>query len=194
MFTFRHLLFLLVFVAAARRGVAVQRWWAAKTDELSRAIPDFGGFLVKANSEGEPGPQDYQRTHAAGANVLAKALGAHDGVVMWRAFVYKADGSGDRFKEACQDFQPLDGTFDRRVLVQVWLQQRWAAARPALDAAVCANVAGRLQIQQQEGYWWRDACVLYFQTLARQPVPGAFAPPTRTLADIKRQVQICQSK
>ncbi|TPG71831.1 alpha-glucuronidase [Hymenobacter nivis] len=438
---------------------AVQRWWAAKTDEIYRAIPDFGGFLVKANSEGEPGPQDYQRTHADGANMLAKALGAHDGVVMWRAFVYKADGSGDRFKEAYQDFQPLDGKFDPKVLVQVkngpidfqarepfhplfgamprtplvlevqltqeylgfathavylgplikecleadtyaqgpgstvakvvdgsldrhaqtgiagvanigsvrnwtghplgqanwyafgrlawdhtldpgalatewarmslttnaaavrsitalldqsrsiyvryttplglhhimgesihygpqpwlakagrpdwtavyyhrgdslglgfdrtatgsnalalyrpavqqqwgsaatcpldyllwfhhvgwqqplrtgrtlwnelcyryytgadsvaWLQKQWAAARPALDAEVYADVAARLQIQQQEAYWWRDACVLYFQTLARQPVPGPFAPPTRTLADIKRQVQVYQLK
>lgn len=346
---------------------AVQRWWAAKTDEIYRAIPDFGGFLVKASSEGEPGPQNYQRTHAGGANMLAKALGRHDGVLMWRAFVCKADGSGDRFKEAYQDFQPLDGQFDPQVLVQVkngpidfqarepfhplfgamprpplvpegqltqeylglttnaaavrsiaallgqsrsicvryttplglhhitgesthygpqpwlakagrpdwtavyyqradsvglgfdrtaagsnalvlyrpavqkawgtaatcpldyllwfhhvgwrqplntgrtlwnelcyryytgadsvaWLQRQWAAARPALDAAVYADVAGRLQIQQQEAHWWRDACVRYFQTLARQPVPGPFAPPTRTLADIKRQVQVYQLK
>jgi alpha-glucuronidase len=96
----------------------VKQWWAAKSDEIYKAIPDFGGFLVKANSEGEPGPQDYNRTHADGANMLAQSLGRHDGVVMWRAFVYKA-GSGDRFKQAYEDFQPLDGKFDPKVLVQV---------------------------------------------------------------------------
>ncbi len=66
----------------------VRRWWRAKADEIYRAIPDFGGFLVKANSEGQPGPQDYGRTHADGANMLADALAPHGGVVMWRAFVY----------------------------------------------------------------------------------------------------------
>ena len=69
---------------------AVRAWWRAKTDEVYRIIPDFGGFLVKANSEGQPGPQDYHRTHADGANMLADALAPHGGVVMWRAFVYAA--------------------------------------------------------------------------------------------------------
>jgi alpha-glucuronidase len=98
---------------------AVKQWWAAKSDEIYKSIPDFGGFLVKANSEGEPGPQDYNRNHADGANMLAQALGRHDGVVMWRAFVYKANSTGDRFKEAYEEFQPLDGKFDPKVLVQV---------------------------------------------------------------------------
>ncbi|SNR67129.1 alpha-glucuronidase family glycosyl hydrolase [Hymenobacter mucosus] len=97
----------------------VKQWWAARTDEIYRTIPDFGGFLVKANSEGEPGPQDYGRNHADGANMLAAALGNHDGIVMWRAFVYKANSKGDRFKEAYQEFQPLDGQFASKVLVQV---------------------------------------------------------------------------
>ena len=66
----------------------VQAWWARKADEIYAAIPDFGGFLVKANSEGQPGPQDYKRTHADGANMLADALAPHGGIVMWRAFVY----------------------------------------------------------------------------------------------------------
>ena len=96
----------------------VKQWWAAKTEELYKKIPDFGGFLVKANSEGEPGPQDYGRTHADGANMLATALGPHDGIVMWRAFVYKA-GSSDRFKQAYEEFKPLDGAFSPKVLVQV---------------------------------------------------------------------------
>ncbi|MDO7845575.1 alpha-glucuronidase family glycosyl hydrolase [Hymenobacter sp. M29] len=96
----------------------VKQWWAAKADEIYQQIPDFGGFLVKANSEGEPGPQDYGRNHAEGANMLATALGQHDGIVMWRAFVYKA-GSADRFKQAYEEFKPLDGQFSPKVLVQV---------------------------------------------------------------------------
>ena len=436
----------------------VKQWWAAKSDEIYRAIPDFGGFLVKANSEGEPGPQDYGRNHADGANMLAQSLGRHDGVVMWRAFVYQA-GSGDRFKQAYEEFQPLDGKFDPKVLVQVkngpidfqarepfhplfgamprtpllfevqltqeylgfathlvylaplikevleadtyaqgpgstvakvvdgsldhhalsgiagvanigadrnwtghpvgqanwyafgrlawdhtlsadaiaqewtrmtlttepaavrtiagllgqsrsiyvryttplglhhimgesihygpqpwlakagrpdwtavyyhradsvglgfdrtatgsnalalyqpavqkqwgdartcplnyllwfhhvpwrqplatgrtlwnelcvryysgadsvlWLQQQWQAARPALDPALYADVAARLQTQRKEALWWRDACVLYFQTLARQPLPPPLAPPTRTLAEVKSLVQLYQLK
>lgn len=97
----------------------VKQWWAARTEEIYRTIPDFGGFLVKANSEGEPGPQDYGRNHADGANMLAEALGQHDGIVMWRAFVYKANSNGDRFKEAYEEFKPLDGKFSPKVLVQV---------------------------------------------------------------------------
>ena len=73
---------------------AVQAWWKAKADEIYRAIPDFGGFLVKANSEGQPGPQDYDRTQADGANMLADALAPHGGIVMWRAFVYSDEESG----------------------------------------------------------------------------------------------------
>ncbi|WP_304237689.1 alpha-glucuronidase family glycosyl hydrolase [Jiulongibacter sediminis] len=97
----------------------VRQWWKHKTEEIHRYIPDFGGYLVKANSEGEPGPQDYGRTHADGANMLAEALKGHDGIVIWRAFVYKADPNGDRFKEAYDQFKPLDGTFDEKVIVQV---------------------------------------------------------------------------
>ncbi len=73
---------------------AVAAWWKAKADEIYRAIPDFGGFLVKANSEGQPGPQDYGRTHADGANVLAAAVAPHGGIVMYRAFVYCRAGPG----------------------------------------------------------------------------------------------------
>ena len=79
---------------------SVARWWRAKADEIYRLIPDFGGFVVKANSEGQPGPQDYGRTHADGANVLADALAPHGGIVMWRAFVYDADVDPDRVKRA----------------------------------------------------------------------------------------------
>ncbi|GAB3553410.1 alpha-glucuronidase family glycosyl hydrolase [Spirosoma fluminis] len=97
----------------------VRKWWTNKIKEIYQAIPDFGGLLVKANSEGEPGPQDYNRTHADGANMLAEAMKPYDGVVIWRAFVYKADPKADRFKAAYEEFAPLDGKFDKKVIVQV---------------------------------------------------------------------------
>jgi len=97
----------------------VARWWRDKADEIYRLIPDFGGFVVKANSEGQPGPQDYHRTHADGANVLADALGPHGGIVMWRAFVYNPDVDPDRVKRAYKEFVPLDGTFRPNVFAQV---------------------------------------------------------------------------
>jgi alpha-glucuronidase len=97
----------------------VRRWWAAKTDEIYKVIPDFGGFLVKANSEGQPGPQDYKRTHADGANMLADAVAPHGGIVMWRAFVYSETDKEDRHKQAYTEFHPLDGQFRPNVLLQV---------------------------------------------------------------------------
>jgi alpha-glucuronidase len=98
---------------------AVRQWWRAKADEIYARIPDFGGFLVKADSEGQPGPQGYDRTHADGANVLADALRPHGGVVFWRAFVYARNSSEDRVKQAYQEFVPLDGVFAENVIVQV---------------------------------------------------------------------------
>jgi alpha-glucuronidase len=96
----------------------VKAWWNDKADEIYAMIPDFGGFLVKANSEGLPGPQDYGRTHADGANMLADALAPHGGIVMWRAFVYNPDGD-DRAKQAYKEFVPLDGQFRKNVIIQV---------------------------------------------------------------------------
>ncbi len=96
----------------------VAQWWRAKVDEIYRVIPDFGGVIVKANSEGQPGPQDYGRTHADGANVLADALSPHGGVVMWRAFVYDAEVDPDRVKRAYKELVPLDGKFRANVFVQ----------------------------------------------------------------------------
>ncbi|HEY1113904.1 MAG TPA: alpha-glucuronidase, partial [Chitinophagaceae bacterium] len=98
---------------------AVQGWWKRKTAEVYRLIPDFGGFLVKANSEGQPGPQNYGRNHAEGANMLADAVEPFGGIVMWRAFVYSNETPEDRFKQAYNEFKPLDGKFRRNVLVQV---------------------------------------------------------------------------
>jgi alpha-glucuronidase len=98
---------------------AVRAWWRDKADEIYAAIPDFGGFLVKANSEGQPGPQDYGRSHTDGANMLAAALEPHGGVVMWRAFVYDQDDPEDRARQAFSEFKPLDGDFAANVILQV---------------------------------------------------------------------------
>lgn len=97
----------------------VRLWWKDKIDEIYQRIPDFGGFLVKANSEGQPGPQDYGRNHADGANMLAEPLKKYGGIVMWRAFVYSHEVLEDRFKQAYKEFVPLDGQFADNVLVQV---------------------------------------------------------------------------
>lgn len=96
----------------------VQKWWVNKANEIYKLIPDFGGFLVKANSEGEPGPMDYGRTHVDGANMLAAALAPHNGIVMWRAFVYSAKG-GDRANQAYEEFMPFDGQFSDNVIIQI---------------------------------------------------------------------------
>ncbi|RKE81294.1 alpha-glucuronidase [Chryseobacterium sp. AG363] len=96
----------------------VQKWWKDKAAEIYKLIPDFGGFLVKANSEGQPGPQDYGRTHADGANMLADALKPYNGIVMWRAFVY-SPSKDDRAKQAYLEFVPLDGKFRDNVIIQI---------------------------------------------------------------------------
>ena len=97
----------------------VKEWWKKKVAEIYTYVPDFGGFVVKANSEGQPGPQSYQRSHADGANMLAEALGPYRGIVMWRAFVYDNNVPEDRAKQAYNEFKPLDGKFLTNVLVQV---------------------------------------------------------------------------
>ncbi len=97
----------------------VRKWWKEKTAEIYKLIPDFGGYLVKANSEGEPGPMDYGRTHVDGANMLADAVKPHNGIIMWRAFVYDFDPKGDRFKAAYNEFKPFDGKFADNVIIQV---------------------------------------------------------------------------
>ena len=96
----------------------VVNWWKKKVGEIYQLVPDFGGFLVKANSEGEPGPCDFGRTHAEGANMLADVLRPHKGIVMWRAFVY-APQSDDRANQAALEFMPLDGQFHDNVIIQI---------------------------------------------------------------------------
>ena len=96
----------------------VRQWWKDKVKEIYKYIPDFGGFLVKANSEGQPGPQDYKRTHADGANMMAEALEPYGGIVMWRAFVYENSRNVDRAGNGYEEFKPLDGKFNKNVFVQ----------------------------------------------------------------------------
>ena len=98
---------------------SVRKWWVEKANDIYALIPDFGGFLVKANSEGQPGPGDYHRTHADGANMLADALKPYGGIVMWRSFVYGANHKGeDRVKQAVSEFKPMDGLFRDNVILQ----------------------------------------------------------------------------
>ena len=136
---------------------SVIRWWQKKAKEIYKLIPDFGGFLVKANSEGQPGPGDFGRTHADGANMLADALAAASsqkatakgpqpeiGIVMWRCFVYGANHKGeDRVKQAVSEFKPLDGQFRPNVILQ--------------------TKNGPLDFQPRE---WRDVCLKYFGQFA----------------------------
>jgi alpha-glucuronidase len=97
----------------------VQQWWKKKAKEIYTTIPDFGGFLVKANSEGQPGPGDYHRTHADGANMLADAVKPYGGIIMWRSFVYGANHKGeDRVKQAVSEFKGMDGKFRDNVILQ----------------------------------------------------------------------------
>lgn len=106
-------------VTADPKDASVRKWWKNKAKEIYKLIPDFGGFLVKANSEGQPGPGDYHRSHADGANMLAEALEPYEGIVMWRCFVYGANHKGeDRVKQAVSEFKPLDGKFHKNVILQ----------------------------------------------------------------------------
>ena len=97
----------------------VKNWWNTKAKEIYSFIPDFGGFLVKANSEGQPGPQNYNRNHADGANMMADAVAPFNGIIIWRAFVYSNENPEDRHKQAYNEFVPLDGKFKPNVMVQV---------------------------------------------------------------------------
>ncbi len=107
------------FETADPRNRSVRKWWQNKAEKIYELIPDFGGFLVKANSEGQPGPLDYNRTHAAGANMLADAVAPYGGLVLWRTFVYSDAVFEDRHMQAYDEFVPLDGKFKKNVILQV---------------------------------------------------------------------------
>lgn len=132
---------------------AVRRWWKTKADEIYRIIPDFGGFLVKANSEGQPGPRTYGRDHIDGANMMAEALAPHKGVVIWRAFVYDMKPGYDRAGAAYENLKPFDGKFAPNVLLQVKngpidFQPR-EPIHPLFGAMPKTNVAPEMQITQE---------------------------------------------
>lgn len=131
----------------------VQAWWKKKVDGIYRRIPDFGGFVVKANSEGQPGPRDYGRSQAEGANVIADALAPHGGTVFWRAFVYSEKDPTDRAKQAYNEFKPLDGKFRGNVFVQtkngaIDFQPR-EPAHPLFGAMPKTNMAMEVQLTKE---------------------------------------------
>jgi alpha-glucuronidase len=167
----------------------VARWWREKADEIYRLIPDFGGFLVKANSEGQPGPQDYKRTHADGANVLADALASHGGVVMWRAFVYDAEVDPDRVKRAYKEFVPLEGKFRPNVFVQVKngpLDFQPREPYSPLFGAVKTPLLAELQITQE--YLGHSTHLVYLAPMWREffdaiDVPAGIAGVANTGSD-----------
>ncbi len=145
----------------------VRQWWADKATEIYERIPDFGGFLVKANSEGQPGPQDYGRSHADGANMLAEAVEPHGGIVMWRAFVYAEGSPVDRIREAYDEFEPLDGQFNDNVLVQPKNGpldfQPWEPFHPLFGAMPETPLTLELQVTKE--YLGQDTHLAYMGTL-----------------------------
>lgn len=170
----------------------VRAWWRAKVDEIYELIPDFGGFLVKANSEGQPGPQEYHRTHADGANMLADAVVPHHGIVMWRAFVYSNDIPADRVKQAYDEFMPLDGQFRDNVLVQVKngpldFQPR-EPFHPLFGAMQHTRLMLELQITKE--YLGQDTHLVYLGPLFREVMAadtyahGAGSVVARTIGGI----------
>jgi alpha-glucuronidase len=135
---------------------AVRQWWAAKAKEIYSLIPDFGGFLVKANSEGQPGPQNFGRTHVDGANMMADALSPFGGIVMWRAFVYQPSNE-DRTKQAYNEFLKFDGKFKKNVIIQIKNGpldfQPWEPFSPLFGAMIKTPVMPEFQITQEYLGW-----------------------------------------
>ncbi|HWA25777.1 MAG TPA: alpha-glucuronidase family glycosyl hydrolase [Lacunisphaera sp.] len=173
---------------------AVAAWWQEKVTEIYRMIPDFGGFLVKANSEGQPGPQDYHRTHADGANMLADALAPYNGIVMWRAFVYSPDNNDDRVKQAVTEFGPLDGKFRQNVIVQIKNGPLDFMPRepfsPLFGAMPNTRLAAELQITQE--YLGQSTQLAFLAPLWKEaldqhlagPAPGGLSGTDPTVASI----------
>ena len=161
---------------------AVRQWWADKADEIYGMIPDFGGFLVKANSEGQPGPFDYGRSHADGANMLAAALRPHGGTVIWRSFVYGAKHKGeDRVKQAVSEFKDLNGLFADNVMLQskngpLDFQPREPYA-PIFDQMTRTGQMAEWQITQE--YTGQAKHLVYLATMWKEFLD--FVPPSRLL-------------
>lgn len=165
----------------------VQKWWKTKVDEIYSLIPDFGGFLVKANSEGMPGPQDYQCTHADGANLLARALKPHGGIVMWRTFVYNPSIDKDRMKRSYKEFLPLDGKFDDNVILQTKNGaldfQPSEPAQPLFGAMRRTLLMPELQITQE--YTGHSTYLVYLLPMWREFLDSdIFLSPFRAMAGV----------
>ena len=163
-------------------------FWKKKTDEMYQYIPDFGGYLVKANSEGQPGPHEYNRTHAEGANMLAEALAPHGGVLIWRAFVYSHEIDEDRHKQANLEFVPLDGKFRDNVIIQVKngaidFQPR-EPFHPLFGAVKQTNLGIEFQITQE--YLGQATQLVYLSPMWEEVLRSkTFRPtPTSTVAGI----------
>ncbi|MFN3759403.1 MAG: alpha-glucuronidase family glycosyl hydrolase [Algoriphagus aquaeductus] len=163
-------------------------FWKKKTDEMYQHIPDFGGYLVKANSEGQPGPHEYQRTHAEGANMLADALALHGGVLIWRAFVYSHEIDEDRHKQANLEFVPLDGKFRENVIIQVKngaidFQPR-EPFHPLFGAVKQTNLGVEFQITQE--YLGQATQLVFLSPMWEEVLRSkTFRPtPTSTVAGI----------
>ncbi len=169
----------------------VRKWWKAKVKEIYGLIPDFGGFLVKANSEGQPGPMDFGRTHADGANMLAEALKPYKGIVLWRAFVY-SPSDADRAKQAYLEFQPLDGQFADNVIIQVKngpidFQPREPYS-PLFTSLTKTPIAAELQITQE--YLGHSTEICYLAPLWQEFFKQT-ASCKRQAADGKLQTASC---
>src|SRR5699024_5620435 len=172
----------------------VQRWWRAAADAVYDRIPDFGGFVIKADSEGQPGPFAYGRDHADGANLLARALAPHGGEVFWRAFVYNhhqdwRDRSTDRARAAHDHFAPLDGSFDENVIVQVKhgpmdFQTREPVS-PVIGSMPRTRLAVELQVTQEYTGQQKHLCYLApaWSEILRFPVGGPDSPGS-TVAEL----------
>ena len=149
----------------------VRQWWKRKAQEIYKLIPDFGGFLVKANSEGQPGPGDYKRSHADGANMLADAVAPYGGIIMWRSFVYGANHKGeDRVKQAVSEFKPCDGQFRKNVILQskngpLDFQPREPYA-PIFDQMLQTPQMAELQITQE--YLGQSTHLVYLAPMWRE--------------------------
>ncbi|TXE10280.1 alpha-glucuronidase family glycosyl hydrolase [Algoriphagus aquimarinus] len=163
-------------------------FWKKKTDEIYSFIPDFGGFLVKANSEGQPGPHEYGRNHAEGANMLAEALEPHGGVLIWRAFVYSHENDVDRHMQANREFEPLDGKFKENVIIQIKngaidFQPR-EPVHPLFGAINKTNVGMEFQITQE--YLGQATQLVYLAPMWEEVLKTkTFSPtPSSTVASI----------